>query len=252
MIRIAAATFVTGAGEAPAGAGGARGLTFAPPSPNPARDGVRFGFDLVSDADDVRLEVFDVRGRAVRALAAGPRAAGRHRRLGRPRRGARACRPGSTSRGSAPRRRGRAARRAHAVSRAATLAILLATALFAAGMTRAVVQAPGRPSRSWCAAAGHARRLDAARRGRSAVAGGLERPRPVLGGGPTAGTPARWSFPGHGDGLQDHARRLGDGGKDARAARSPTARWSRAPTRRSRSPWPPGAIRPATRRGRPP
>ncbi len=79
VIRIAAAAFVTGADDAPAGAGGPRAaLAFAPPTPNPARDGVRFGFDLVSDADDVRLEVFDVRGRAVRALAAGPRAAGRH------------------------------------------------------------------------------------------------------------------------------------------------------------------------------
>jgi flagellar hook assembly protein FlgD len=39
---------------------------------------VRFAFDLAGDADDVRLELFDVRGRAVRALVAGPRAAGRH------------------------------------------------------------------------------------------------------------------------------------------------------------------------------
>ena len=79
VIRIAAASSVTDAGP-PAGgdSGGPRGIAFAPPMPNPTRGEVRFGFDLANDAADLRLDVYDVRGRAVRALAAGPRTAGRH------------------------------------------------------------------------------------------------------------------------------------------------------------------------------
>lgn len=77
VIRIAAAQAVTDAAPSPGAATGSRGLVFAPPAPNPTRDGVRFAFDLAADGADVRLELFDVRGRAVRALAAGPRAAGR-------------------------------------------------------------------------------------------------------------------------------------------------------------------------------
>jgi hypothetical protein len=53
------------------------GLALAPPAPNPARGVVRFSFDLPR-AMRVRLEVLDVQGRVVAALAEGDFRPGRH------------------------------------------------------------------------------------------------------------------------------------------------------------------------------
>jgi len=47
------------------------------PFPNPARQLVRLGFSIPSRMD-VRLEIFDLQGRRVRQLAAGPRPRGRY------------------------------------------------------------------------------------------------------------------------------------------------------------------------------
>jgi hypothetical protein len=55
------------------------GLALAPPAPNPARGALRFSFDLPR-AMHVRLEVVDVQGRVVAALAEGDFGAGRHER----------------------------------------------------------------------------------------------------------------------------------------------------------------------------
>jgi hypothetical protein len=55
------------------------GLALAPPAPNPARGTTRFSFDLPR-AMHVRLEVLDVQGRLVAALAEGDFRAGRHER----------------------------------------------------------------------------------------------------------------------------------------------------------------------------
>ena len=55
------------------------GLALAPPAPNPARGTTRFSFDLPR-AMRVRLEVLDVQGRVVAALAEGDFGAGRHER----------------------------------------------------------------------------------------------------------------------------------------------------------------------------
>ncbi len=52
-------------------------LRLEAPAPNPSRGEVRFGLALPSDGA-VRVEVFDVAGRLVRTLAAGPRPAGTH------------------------------------------------------------------------------------------------------------------------------------------------------------------------------
>lgn len=48
-----------------------------PPRPNPFNPSTTVAYDLAWPAE-VRLEAFDVRGRCVRLLAAGPRAPGRH------------------------------------------------------------------------------------------------------------------------------------------------------------------------------
>ncbi len=48
-----------------------------PPRPNPFNPSTRISFTLTS-AGDVRLELFDARGRRVRLLDAGPRTAGEH------------------------------------------------------------------------------------------------------------------------------------------------------------------------------
>jgi hypothetical protein len=61
--------------EGPRGAGRALG----PPAPNPARGALRLAFDLPR-AMHARLEVVDVQGRVVAALAEGEFAAGRHER----------------------------------------------------------------------------------------------------------------------------------------------------------------------------
>jgi hypothetical protein len=55
------------------------GLALAPPAPNPARGTLRFSFDLPR-AMRVRLEVLDVQGRVVAALAEGDFGPGRHER----------------------------------------------------------------------------------------------------------------------------------------------------------------------------
>lgn len=55
----------------------ASAITFAPVSPNPVRDAARFAFRLPR-ADDVRLDVFDLNGRRVGTVVAGPLAAGDH------------------------------------------------------------------------------------------------------------------------------------------------------------------------------
>ncbi len=79
VLRIAAATFVTGADGPGADAGrGAPPIAFAPPAPNPSPGAVTFTFDLAVAAADARLTLFDVQGRRVRDLLAGPRDAGRH------------------------------------------------------------------------------------------------------------------------------------------------------------------------------
>ncbi|NOT33519.1 MAG: T9SS type A sorting domain-containing protein [Candidatus Eisenbacteria bacterium] len=52
--------------------------TLAAPYPNPARHGASVAFDLARE-DEVRLEIFDMRGARVRSLAIGRRPAGRHR-----------------------------------------------------------------------------------------------------------------------------------------------------------------------------
>jgi len=57
----------------------AQALALATPWPNPARDALRIDFALPARAD-VRLEVLDVQGRAVRTIAAGPAAAGSYRK----------------------------------------------------------------------------------------------------------------------------------------------------------------------------
>ena len=56
------------------------GLALAPPAPNPARGTLRFAFDLPR-AMRVRLDVLDVQGRVVAALAAGDLGPGRHERV---------------------------------------------------------------------------------------------------------------------------------------------------------------------------
>jgi hypothetical protein len=56
------------------------GLALAPPAPNPARGALRCSFDLPR-AMRVRLEVLDVQGRVVAALAEGDFGAGRHERI---------------------------------------------------------------------------------------------------------------------------------------------------------------------------
>jgi hypothetical protein len=53
------------------------GVALAPPAPNPARGALRFAFDLPR-AMHVRLEVVDVQGRVVAALAEGDFGPGRH------------------------------------------------------------------------------------------------------------------------------------------------------------------------------
>jgi hypothetical protein len=65
-------------------------LALLAPSPNPISASTRLTFDLPHDAD-VRIDVFDVRGRRVTNLADAPYSAGRHevRWLGRDRHGAR-------------------------------------------------------------------------------------------------------------------------------------------------------------------
>jgi hypothetical protein len=55
----------------------ASSLFFQPPTPNPFRVGSQFGFTLESD-QLVRLEIYDVAGRAVRTLLDAPVTAGRH------------------------------------------------------------------------------------------------------------------------------------------------------------------------------
>lgn len=60
--------------------GGVRGVRLAAPWPNPFRSRCALRFDLPSDAD-VRLEVFDVSGRRVRALHQGRLLAGSHVRV---------------------------------------------------------------------------------------------------------------------------------------------------------------------------
>jgi hypothetical protein len=52
-----------------------RGVSFAPPSPNPAREGATLAFALPRGAH-VELAIFDPAGRRVRALVSGARAAG--------------------------------------------------------------------------------------------------------------------------------------------------------------------------------
>jgi hypothetical protein len=56
------------------------GLALAPPMPNPARGTTRFSFDLPR-AMHVRLDVLDVQGRVVAALAEGDFGPGRHERV---------------------------------------------------------------------------------------------------------------------------------------------------------------------------
>jgi alpha-amylase len=79
VLRLARSAFVTGLGEDPGALrGGVTAIAFAPPAPNPSPGAVTFTFDLPSPSDDARLVVFDVAGRKVRALLAGPLGAGRH------------------------------------------------------------------------------------------------------------------------------------------------------------------------------
>ena len=217
VIRIAAAAYVTDAGPSPGATGGRRGLVFAPPTPNPARDGVRFGFDLADDATDVRLELFDVRGRAVRALGAGPRAAGRHTIAwdGRDTNGARLPGRALLRAPAGRRRRGRAARGPHAVSRGRTFAALvLAMATAVAGRAEpalardaAVTFVITPPAATPAGATLH-------------VAGDLPALGEWSGRGLVLARTSRRSPQrnargrrGHVDGLQDHAGRLGDGGE---------------------------------------
>ena len=54
-----------------------REVSFAAPSPNPARDPIALRFRLPRDAD-VRLRIYDVAGREVRRLASGAQPAGEH------------------------------------------------------------------------------------------------------------------------------------------------------------------------------
>jgi alpha-amylase len=80
VLRIARSALVTAVDD-PAGGGGAGALrlALAPPAPNPAAGGpVAFTFDLAAGAAEVTIELLDVRGRRLCALAAGPRPAGRH------------------------------------------------------------------------------------------------------------------------------------------------------------------------------
>jgi carboxypeptidase T len=60
----------------PGGAGGR--LSLAPPSPNPARDFVRFAFDLPPGAEGSALDVLDVQGRRVVSYAVPAARAGDH------------------------------------------------------------------------------------------------------------------------------------------------------------------------------
>ncbi|MEO6463645.1 MAG: alpha-amylase family glycosyl hydrolase [Candidatus Eisenbacteria bacterium] len=77
VLRIAASAFVTDAPDAGAGAG-APPISFAAPAPNPSPGAVTFTFDLARAAPDARLTLFDVAGRQVRDVLAGPLPAGRH------------------------------------------------------------------------------------------------------------------------------------------------------------------------------
>jgi 1,4-alpha-glucan branching enzyme len=61
----------------PGADGGASGLRLAPSRPNPARGAVSVAFELPAAAH-ARLELFDLRGRLVRTLVDGGRAAGTH------------------------------------------------------------------------------------------------------------------------------------------------------------------------------
>jgi hypothetical protein len=58
-------------------AAGARGVSFAPPAPNPFRPGTRFRFAL-AERGRVELRLFDAGGRTVRTLASGTWEAGEH------------------------------------------------------------------------------------------------------------------------------------------------------------------------------
>ena len=72
-------TFTTGTPSAGVEGSAHAGLALAPPAPNPAQGVLRFSFDLPR-AMHARLEVLDVQGRLVTALAEGDFGPGRHER----------------------------------------------------------------------------------------------------------------------------------------------------------------------------
>jgi flagellar hook assembly protein FlgD len=76
---------------APGAGGGLPALALREVAPNPASSSAAFEF-AIGSAGRVRLALYDVRGRRVRTLVDGSRAAGVHRELwdGRDQRGARA------------------------------------------------------------------------------------------------------------------------------------------------------------------
>jgi hypothetical protein len=73
-------SFTTAAASSGVGDWGYGGLALAPPAPNPTRGALRFSFDLPR-AMHARLEVLDVQGRVVAALAEGDFGAGRQERV---------------------------------------------------------------------------------------------------------------------------------------------------------------------------
>jgi len=78
VLRIARSAFVTGVGDDGRRAAASPAIALAPPRPNPTRGAVRFAFDLATATDEAHLVVFDVAGRRVRQVLAGPLGPGRH------------------------------------------------------------------------------------------------------------------------------------------------------------------------------
>jgi hypothetical protein len=72
-------SFTTGTSSTGVAGAAHGGLALAPPAPNPARGTLRFAFDLPR-AMHARLDVLDVQGRVVTALAEGDFGPGRHER----------------------------------------------------------------------------------------------------------------------------------------------------------------------------